>query len=191
LYPTEALREALANAFCHRDYSIGGGAVSLAIYNDHLEISSTGVLPFGIAPADLLRPHESRPWNTLIAQAFYRRGMIEAWGLGTLKIAESMAGAGLPPPEFETGMGAVVVRFRPTRYVPPTRTDHNLSPLQREILSVLASSGPSSFRQIAGALAEPVVRRTLQDNLQLLRQLGLVTVEGERRWARWSLVRPK
>jgi ATP-dependent DNA helicase RecG len=88
LYPTEALREALANAFCHRDYTIGGGAVSLAIYDDRLEISSTGILPFGLTPDALLRPHESRPWNPLIAQAFYRRGMIEAWGRGTLKLAE-------------------------------------------------------------------------------------------------------
>ena len=70
LYPTEALREALANALCHRDYSIGGGAVSLAIYDDRLEITSTGALPFDLTPAHLLRPHVSR-WNPLIAQAFY------------------------------------------------------------------------------------------------------------------------
>jgi len=46
LYPMAALREALANALCHRDYSAGGGAVSIAIYDDRLEISSTGILPF-------------------------------------------------------------------------------------------------------------------------------------------------
>ena len=38
LFPLEALREALVNAFCHRDYTIVGGAVSLAIYDDRLEI---------------------------------------------------------------------------------------------------------------------------------------------------------
>jgi ATP-dependent DNA helicase RecG len=38
LYPPVALREALANALCHRDYSSGGGSVSLAIgsFGDHL-----------------------------------------------------------------------------------------------------------------------------------------------------------
>jgi ATP-dependent DNA helicase RecG len=40
----EALRKALANALCHRDDTIFGGAVSQAIYDDRLEISSNGIL---------------------------------------------------------------------------------------------------------------------------------------------------
>ncbi len=40
LFPLVALREALVNAICHRDYSLAGGAVSLAIYDDRLEIWS-------------------------------------------------------------------------------------------------------------------------------------------------------
>ena len=32
LFPPLATREALANATCHRDYSIGGGSVGVAIY---------------------------------------------------------------------------------------------------------------------------------------------------------------
>jgi len=42
LFPLEALREALVNAFCHRDYTSIGGAVSLAIFDDRLEIWSDG-----------------------------------------------------------------------------------------------------------------------------------------------------
>lgn len=34
LLPVEALREALANASVHRDYSIGGGSISVALYDD-------------------------------------------------------------------------------------------------------------------------------------------------------------
>src|SRR3990172_8551416 len=37
LYPPLAVREALANAFCHRDYAIGGGSVGVAIYDDRSE----------------------------------------------------------------------------------------------------------------------------------------------------------
>ena len=50
LYPPPALREALANAICHRDYSIGGGSVAAAIYDDRLEVTSSGPLHFGLTP---------------------------------------------------------------------------------------------------------------------------------------------
>lgn len=132
LYAPAALREALANALCHRDYSTGGSSVNIAIYDDRLEISSIGELPFDITAEDLTRPHRSRPWNPLIAQAFYRRGLIEIWGRGTQKIAELTEQTGRATPEFESGGGAVTVRFRPARYVPPSRVGHDLSPLQRD-----------------------------------------------------------
>ena len=45
LYPPAALREALANAICHRDYTIGGGSVGAAIYDDRLEVTSSGRFP--------------------------------------------------------------------------------------------------------------------------------------------------
>jgi ATP-dependent DNA helicase RecG len=187
LYPPAALREALANALCHRDYIIVGGAVSLAIYDDRLEISSTGSLPFGLTPEDLTRPHASRPWNPIIAQVFYRRGIIEAWGRGTIKMAELTEQAGLAPPEFESSAGEVLVRFRSTRYVPPTRIARDLSPLQREVLEVLARTGPASLKQIRGDLSMDIPRRTVQDNLQMLRTLGLVDVSGLTTAARWVL----
>jgi len=43
-YPPRATREALANALCHRDYTIPGGAVAVAMYDDHLEITNPGAL---------------------------------------------------------------------------------------------------------------------------------------------------
>ncbi len=61
LYPPAALREAVANALCHRDYSIPGGAVSIAIYDDRIEISSTGVLPFDLTPEALSRHMDPAP----------------------------------------------------------------------------------------------------------------------------------
>ncbi len=189
LYPPAALREALANAFCHRDYAIAGGAVTIAIYDDRLEISSTGRLPFGLQAADLTRPHPSRPWNPLIAQTFYRRGLIEAWGRGTLKIAELTHQAGLVAPEFDTVAGEFFVRFLPTGYVPPTRVGHDLSPLQRDILSVLAQVESAALRQILSMLQVDAAARTVRENLAMLRVLGLVDSRGRGRGARWFLTR--
>lgn len=187
LYPTEALREALANALCHRDYSIPGGAVSVAIYDDRLEITSTGRLPTDMTLDDLRRPHASRPWNPLIAQTFYRRGIIESWGRGTIKMAELTEQAGLVPPEFEATGTDVLVRFRPVRYVPPTRVNRDLSALQQEILRILADRGPLSLGDIRSGLSKKTARRTVQDNLRALRILDLVESTGRGAGARWGL----
>ena len=187
LYPPEALREAIANALCHRDYSMGGGSVSIAIFDDRLEISSVGPLPFGLTPADLARPHASRPWNPLIARAFFRRGIIEQWGRGTIKMAELTRQAGLTPPEFESSTHEVIVRFRPTGYVSPTRVSRDLSPLQQAILHVLAERGSTSLKHIRVGIGVEVPERTVQDNLQTLRQYELVEIFGVGQGARWRL----
>ena len=116
LFPVEALREALANAFAHRDYASGGDSIGIALYDNRLEIISPGELHFGLTPEKLLKPHESRPWNPLMASVFYRRGLIEKWGRGTLKIAELMIAAGQQPPELVSESGFVTVTFsRPDR----------------------------------------------------------------------------
>ena len=115
LYPHLAIREALANGLCHRDYSIGGGSVGIAVYDDRLEVTSSGSLHFGLTPEKLFGPHESRPWNPLIARTFYRRGVIEEWGSGTLRMAELTSSAGLPVPEIEDDGGTVTVRFGHSR----------------------------------------------------------------------------
>ena len=91
LVPPLATREALANALCHRDYSIGGGSVGVAIYDDRLEVTSTGCLHFGLTPEKLFAPHESIPWNPLIAVG----RLLPAWhhrALGAWNVEDGRAG---------------------------------------------------------------------------------------------------
>jgi ATP-dependent DNA helicase RecG len=112
-YPPRATREALANALCHRDYTIAGGAVAVAMYDDHLEITNPGALQFGITPEKLTMPHESKPWNPIIANVFYRAGIIERWGMGTLNIIDWCVENGNPSPTWNDQSGSVFVSFFP------------------------------------------------------------------------------
>lgn len=188
LFPLEALREALVNAFCHRNYTIAGGAVSLAIYDDRLEIWSDGTLPAGLTPEDLKREHSSKPRNPLIAQVFYLRGVIERWGRGTQKIVELCVKAGHPEPEFGEQAGSVWVRFLPSGYIAPHRVAHNLTERQREILHVLSKKPSIPLREIRAKLENPPSDRRLREELLHLKKLGLVSSSGHGRGAAWSLV---
>ena len=187
LFPLEALREALVNAFCHRDYTITGGAVSLAIYDDRLEIWSDGVLPFGLKPEDLKREHSSRPRNPLIANVFYLRGIIERWGRGTQKIVELCVKAGHPEPEFGEQAGSVWVRFLPSGYIAPHRVAHDLTDRQREVLQIIAHYGPIPLRGIMERMTQPPASATVRDDLYHLKRLELVDTKGHGRGSVWFL----
>lgn len=187
LFPLAALREALVNAFCHRDYASAGGAISMAIYDDRLEIWSDGTLPFGLRVDDLKRDHPSRPRNPLIAETFYRRGLFERWGRGTQMIVERCVQAGHPEPEFVERAGAVGVRFLPSSYIAPHRVAYDLTGRQREILQVLAQRPAMPLREIRSRLASSPSERTLQQELAYLRQLGLIESGGWGRGAAYWL----
>ncbi|MDZ7759594.1 MAG: ATP-binding protein [Desulfovermiculus sp.] len=157
LFPPDALREGLANALCHRDYGDFGGSVSVALFDDRLEIASPGELPFGLTPEQLKKPHSSRPWNPLMANVFYRRGIIETWGRGTLKIMELLDKAGLPAPEFLNQTGSFVVTFR----IPEEK---QLTP---QVTPQVTPHDAPQVEQLLEICIQPLSRQEMQDGLGL------------------------
>ena len=79
--PAEALREAIINALAHRLYSSNGG-VSLAIFEDRVEISNPGNFSLETASRGVGPGMASNPRNPLIARVLYLRKAIEMWGRG-------------------------------------------------------------------------------------------------------------
>jgi ATP-dependent DNA helicase RecG len=86
--PFLAVREALANALCHRDYRDPNDEISLGIYDDRLGIWSTGVLPDALKVEDLKKKHIPLRRNKAICNVFYNRGTIETWGSGTTQMIQ-------------------------------------------------------------------------------------------------------
>ncbi len=186
LYPPLAIREALANALCHRDYALGGGSIGVAVYDDRLEVTSTGALHFGLVPDDLFTPHESRPWNPLVARTFYRRGIIEEWGRGTIKMAELATNAGLPRPEIETSGDYVTVRFWP-REAPFRQVGAGLTDQQSAILRLLRGSNRAlALREIRSLAGQQTNGSRLREDLAILKSNKLVDLTGRGRGARWK-----
>jgi ATP-dependent DNA helicase RecG len=99
-YPLDAVREALINAICHRDYKVNTN-IQVRLYDDRLEIWNPGGLPTGLTAEDLLREHDSLPRNRLLADCLFYCGLIENWGSGTTRMASSLADANFPLPEFQ------------------------------------------------------------------------------------------
>jgi ATP-dependent DNA helicase RecG len=68
-----------------------------------------GHLPDDMTFEDLKKKHSSRPHNPILASAFFKGGLIEAWGRGTLKIVDECKKAGLPEPDIEKNSGGISV----------------------------------------------------------------------------------
>ena len=77
----EALREAIINAFCHRDY-YDPDYIQVAIFKDRVEIRNPGTLYGNLTIEDLRKGNVSQRRNPLIADLFRRIEMVEAWGRG-------------------------------------------------------------------------------------------------------------
>ena len=187
-YPPLATREALANAICHRDYMSHGGSIDLAVYDDRLELSSSGILHFGFTPENLFQPHQSKPWNPLIANTFYRRGIIEEWGRGTNRIAEMATSAGLPHPEIEEDRGneVVTVRFRAATFLPLVQRESDFSEQQNSISALLRQNHSGlAFRDIVSQLGPQSNERQTREVLATLQEKGIAMTTGHGRSARW------
>jgi len=103
-YPLDALREAVVNAICHRDY-LDSAHIQIRWYDDRIVFWNPGKLPPALTVETLLRDHPSLPRNRLIAEAFYYIGWIERWGTGIQRMREACLSTGLPEPIFSDHLG--------------------------------------------------------------------------------------
>jgi ATP-dependent DNA helicase RecG len=73
--PDIALREAIINAVCHRDYFDKSSNVLIEVFDDRVEISNPGGLPSGLKPSDFGRKSVAR--NPLIASLLNRINILK------------------------------------------------------------------------------------------------------------------
>ena len=184
--PTEALREALANAFTHRDYTSAAGSVAVALYDDRLEIISAGALHFGLTPESLFQPHESKPWNPWIASVFYRRGLIETWGRGTIKIAGLMHEAGLQPPVVTVQGDSVMLTFKLAHNLGAGSTEKTLGKTPDLILARLRELPGASVSELATYLDKS--NSAIERAIRKLRESGHLIRVGPAKGGYWKVL---
>jgi len=163
LIPPDAMREILVNALIHRDYTIAGGAVSLAIFDDRVEVWSAGSFPGGITPASLRQNHLSVQRNPMIADVFYRTGLIERWGRGTNRVIAMCGDAGIPAPEFDEITGAAVVTFRVDVAGAAQRIQQVTGQVTAQVTGQVTAQVTAQVARILEAAKTPRTREELQD----------------------------
>lgn len=111
-YPREALREAVANAIAHRDYSayVRGSYIQIRLFADRIEVQSPGGLFGNVTVENLEEEHSTR--NTRLMRMMEDMHIAENRGSGIKAMLHAMQEANLEPPNFNDRRASFQVTFR-------------------------------------------------------------------------------
>jgi len=183
-YPPYAIREAVVNAICHRNYSIASN-VQVRIFDDRIEVWGVGPLPEPLTPEDLKKKHKSILRNPLIGKCFFLIKFIEQWGTGTNRMIEACLKHGLPEPKFEEAAGSLVVTFR--KYRTSDEELEKLNERQRKAVEFLKEHGRITLSEYRN-LNPNATEKTAYRDLKRMEKLGMIKGIGKKKGRYYVLV---
>lgn len=188
--PVSALREALINALCHRQWEKANLTISIAVYDDRVEIANPGILPPKITPENIKESHESFPYNQNMAHALYRSTFLENWGSGIHRIIEACREQGVEEPSWRWDGAFVYVTFkRPGKVTSDAHKEQSggnvaqnvAQSLDEQIIRIIKSNPCIKRDDIAEQLS--VTKKTIERHLK---NLG-IKWEGHSKTGHWIL----
>ena len=161
-------------------------------------IWNPGELPPEWNIARLTSKHPSQPYNPDIANAFFRAGMIEAWGRGIERILLACRAAGTPRPKVRYDHGGLWIEFKYTanagttvarqaRVETPVETRVE-TPIKTpvKILSLLKERPNASLAEVA-AIAGKSLSAIERASAKLVKE-GRLRFVGPRKGGRWQVL---
>ena len=164
-YPQFAVREAIVNAVCHRDYRLKGRRIEIRMYADRLEVISPGGLPGFITIENIKDEHFSR--NPRIVNGLFQWGYIEELGLGIDRMIEVMEQSGRKPPDFDARPYSFAVTLYNERVKQqPPEWSRNTNYRQARALQYIKEHGQITnrdFRELCPGVSAETLRLDLAD----------------------------
>ncbi|MBN1483293.1 MAG: putative DNA binding domain-containing protein [Chloroflexia bacterium] len=185
-YPLPVIREALVNAVVHRDYSLTGDSIRVALFQNRIEVHSPGRLPGPITVDNLLQERFAR--NAVIARILAELGFGEQLGHGLRRMVSLMEEAHLPEPDLSelrasfslTLYGPKEMALESTPTDPRALARLGLNERQVQALIYLNEQGSITSREYQ-ELCPQVSAETLRRDFVDLLSRGMILKVGERR----------
>lgn len=178
-YPQFAVREAIVNAVCHRDYRLKGRRIEIRMYSDRMEVISPGGLPGFITVENIIDEHFSR--NPRIVNGLFQWGYIEELGLGIDRMVEEMEQAGHPTPSFDARpySFAITLKNARERQAAPDWA-RNTNHRQSRALQYIREHGSITNREYR-SLCQGVSAETLRLDLVDMVEHGILLKVGSKK----------
>lgn len=181
--PDIALREAVINAVCHRDYFDRGSNVLVEVFGDRVEISNPGGLPSGLTPSEFGTRSVAR--NPLIASLLHRIDYIEKVGTGINRIKQAVDESEKTSVEFSYD-GSFSVIFR-KRDASSEKTVEKSSEKTAEKIIEAIKENPAVTREELSQITNLSIRG-VEWNLSKLKDKGKIKRIGSRKSGHWEVI---
>ena len=178
----EALREAIINAFCHRDY-YDPDYIQMAIFKDRVEIRNPGTLYGNLTIDDLRKGNVSQRRNPLLANLFRRIDMVEAWGRGMPLILRYA-----PDVVFrEIGNLFIVAFRRPSFFEPKDAGEAATQETTQEKIIASLRAEPTLTRKLLAQRLD-ISEGGVKYHLKKLKAAGRIRHVGPTKAGRWDVI---
>lgn len=125
------------------------------------------------------------PWNPNVLAAFYRRGIVEQLGSGTLRMIRLCGEAGLGTPVFTANAVSVTCDIpRDGYWLGPDGSSVVVSEAEAQALRMMVGR---TLRRSELVDSLGIAELSARDLLERLRNVGLIHVSGVGRGSSWSL----
>jgi ATP-dependent DNA helicase RecG len=164
VYPTVALREIIANAIIHQDFSISGSRPMVEVYDDRIEISNPGgLLPSKSIERIIGTQPEAR--NEKLNNTFRLCKICEQRGSGLVRAGMEIELFGLPPIKFEQDSNHFkVTLFAPRSFAQMSAAERLNACYQHAVLKVY-SSATMTNKSLRERLKMPEKQRSMVSRL--------------------------
>lgn len=200
--PEEVIREGIINALMHRDYSIKGSDIKIAIFDSRIEITSPGGLPKSLTVEDIYSGR-SEIRNRVISNLLLKSGYVEQWGSGIPRMIEMCKEEGLKLPEIEEKGLFIVLRIYKKDKLQNKRLEYTVDDMNtktkeltkskseaisdnlNQIYALLVENNQLTVREIADMVY--LAKASTQRRLKALQDRGLIDRVGSKKTGYWVI----
>jgi ATP-dependent DNA helicase RecG len=176
----------LLNAIAHKDYG-SGNPIQIKVYEDRIVFWNAGQLPESLTIDSLKTDHPSIPYNPDVATTFFRAGLIEAWGRGTLKIIDECHKLNIPTPTFSSDSSGFGIEFKKAPQKTSEKTSEKTSGKTSEkILVLVRTNSKITIAELSEKIG--ITERSIERNLQKLQRDNLLKRIGGAKGGHWEVI---
>jgi ATP-dependent DNA helicase RecG len=135
----------------------------------------------------LKEKHPSKPFNPVIANVFFRAGLIEAGGRGIFKIIHACRVSNAPEPVFKCDFSGFFVELFAHKIEPPgEKLGEKLGENRLEIIKLMQANQQISIAELSRQIG--ISTTAIERNIKYLKEKEIIKRVGAAKGGHWEVI---